>query len=119
MIQKFSILNTSDKCGVWAVGVFHLYKGFNRKSSTSGEFLKVSTKKVKPNNWVIKGSKHKSILNLVKKNKNKNDGSGFKLKINSCVLLKKRITPKGKELFGPTTFNIRRKKFINSFVGIL
>lgn len=119
MIQKFSKLCPSDKCGVWTVGVFHLYKGFNRRSTCSGEFIKVSTKKVKPNNWIIKGSKHKSIINLTKTNKVKNDGSKIKLKVNSCVLLKKRITPKGKELFGPTIFSIRRKKFINSFIGVL
>jgi len=36
---------------------------------------------------------------------------------NNVVLLKKRMTPQGKEIFGPTLYNIKRKKFVSSFVG--
>lgn len=119
MIQKYTKLNPIDKCGVWVVNTFHLYKGSNRKKSFYGDFVKVSVRKTKPNNWITNGSKLKAILNLTKKEIKKNDGCYFKVKFNSCILLKKRLTPKGKELFGPSTFLIKRKKFINSFIGIL
>jgi ribosomal protein L14 len=36
-----------------------------------------------------------------KKELHKNDGSFIKFKCNNIILLKKRLTPRGKELFGP------------------
>ena len=119
MILKFTKLIPLDKCGVWEVKTFHLYGGFYVKKLKSGGFIKVSIKKTKPNNWVSKGSKSKGIIVYNAKSISKTDGSTFKLKYNSIILLKKRLTPKGKEVFGPSLFFIRRKKFINSFVGIL
>jgi large subunit ribosomal protein L14 len=54
-----------------------------------------------------------------KKEVSKIDGSYVKFKFNSVVLLKKRLTPKGKEIIGPTLTNIKRKKFLASFAGII
>lgn len=119
MILKNTVLTPLDKCGVWEVKSFHLYGGFHVKSLKSGGFIKVSVKKTKPNNWVSKGSKIKSIVFYTKKELKKSDGSTLKFKYNSLILLKKRLTPKGKEIFGPSIFNIKRKKFISSFVGVL
>jgi ribosomal protein L14 len=50
MIQKNSIIIPCDKSGVQLVKVFHLYKGFFRKNSFVGDFIKVSVKETKPNN---------------------------------------------------------------------
>jgi hypothetical protein len=33
--------------------------------------------------------------------------------------LKKRMTPRGKELYGPITWKNKKKKFRSSFAGIL
>jgi ribosomal protein L14 len=119
MIFKYTKLIPLDKSGVWEVKTFHLYGGFYVKSLKSGGFIKISVRKTKPNNWVSKGSKSKAIIIYNSKELKKIDGSTYKLKYNSLVLLKKRLTPKGKEIFGPSVSNIRRKKFINSFVGVL
>lgn len=54
MIYKSSKLIPSDKCGVWVIKVFHLYRGFNRKVSFTGDFVKCSVKKVRPENWLKK-----------------------------------------------------------------
>ena len=54
MIQKSSILVPSDKCGVLTVNTFHLYNGFKRKFSKFGEYIKVSIRKTKPDNALVK-----------------------------------------------------------------
>jgi ribosomal protein L14 len=40
----------ADKCGVDFVKIFHLYRGFFRKKSKNGDFVKVSVRKTSPNN---------------------------------------------------------------------
>lgn len=108
-----------DKCGVWWVNVFHIYKGFNKKIGKSGSFVKVSVRNTRPNNWVVKKTKLNSIIMLVRKEIRLNDNSNLKFKYNNCILLKKRLTPKGKEIIGPGLKIIKRKKFLASFSGVL
>lgn len=119
MIQKGTYLVPMDKCGVWWVNVFHIYKGFNKKIGKTGNIVKVSVRNTKPNNWVLKKTKLNGILILTKKEIKLKDNSFFKFKYNNCILLKKRLTPKGKEIIGPGIKNIKRKKFLMSFSGVL
>lgn len=119
MIQKETNLKPMDKCGVWLVRVFHLYGGFNKKSSTISNFIKISVKRTQANNSVLKKTKLKAIITTVRKEINKIDGSFIKFKSNNVVLLKKRLTPKGKILIGPASINIKRKRFLNSFIGTI
>jgi len=116
---KESILIPADKCGVDTVKVFHLYRGFNRKSCGVGDFVKTSVQKTVPDNWIKKKSKLKGILVRTKFLINNNDGASFFFKENSVVLLKKRLSPKGKEVVGPSVRKIKRKKFVSSFAGSL
>jgi len=118
MIQKGTFLIPADKNGVWWVSSFHIYGGFFNKYAKTGYFLKVSVKKVKNNFWLTKKSKNKSIVLLTKKEINYNNFY-FKFKVNSCILLKKRLTSVGSEILGPALKKIKRKKFIYSFSGIL
>jgi ribosomal protein L14 len=115
MIQKGTYLIPMDKCGVWWVSVFHIYKGFNKKIGKSGSFVKISVKNTRPDNWVLKKSKLNGIIILTKKEVVLNDGSYIKFKYNNIVLLKKRLAAKGKEIIGPGLKNIKRKKFLMSF----
>jgi len=119
MIQKGSYLIPIDKNGVWSVNTFHLYGGFKKKISHISNFVKVSVRNVKPNNWILKKSKHISIITSTKKFINKSDGSNIYLKFNTNVLLKKRLSSKGREIIGPGLFNLKRKRFLNSFVKII
>lgn len=118
MIQKGSYLIPVDKNGVWLVSTFHIYGGFLNKYAKSGCFLKISIKKIKNNFWITKKSKINSILLLTKKEITLN-GFYFKFKINSCVVLKKRLSSLGSEISGPSLKKLKRKKFIYSFSGIL
>lgn len=115
MIQKNSILKPADNCGVIKSNVFHVYKGSKGKLAFTGDFLKTSAKLVKPENPIKKKSKIKAILIRTKFIVNRKDGSYISFKKNSLVLLKKRLTPKGKNIRGPIVRIIKRKKFISSF----
>lgn len=119
MIIKGSTLIPADKNGVWLVKTFHLYGGFLKKFSIVGDFIKISVRSTKLNSLVLKKSKLKSIIILTRKLQKKNDYSTFKFKYNSCVLLKRRLTPVGKEVYGPVTSIIKRKRFLYSFSGII
>lgn len=107
----------ADKCGVQFVKVFHLYRGFFRKNARNGDFVKNSVRKTLPDNWVKKKTKLKGIVIRTRFRVPKLDGSSFFFNENSVVLLKKRLTTKGKELVGPVVRIIKRKKFVNSFAG--
>merc|ERR1712045_1067945 len=50
MVYKGTNIIPADKCGVCHARVFHLYRGFNRKVSFVGEFIKVSVRRTKPEN---------------------------------------------------------------------
>lgn len=119
MLQKGSLVIPADKCGVWFGKIFHLYRGFNRKKSFTGDFIKLSVKKTRPENWLKKKSKVRAIIIRTCKENYKRDGTTFFFQNNNAVFLKKRLTPQGKEVIGPITYNIKRFKFVNSFPGIL
>lgn len=119
MIKKCTRLIPVDKSGVWEVKAIHLYKGFCRKTSYTGDFIRVSIKKTKPAMWKEKGARYSSLVTRVSKENFKLDGSSFFFKNNSCVVLKKRLSPLGKELFGPASGAVRRKKFLSAFAGVL
>jgi len=114
MIQKNSIIKPVDNCGILKSNVFHVYKNLN-KIALSGNFLKISAREIKPECLLKKKSKHISILIKTKYKNIKKDGSFIKFKKNGIVILKKRLTPKGSNLKGPVSRNVKRKKFISSF----
>jgi large subunit ribosomal protein L14 len=119
VIQKNTILIPSDKCGVLTVNTFHLYNGFKRKFSKFGEYIKVSIRKTKPENILTKKSKRKAIIIRTKKEITTIDGSFIRFDYNGVIVLKKRLTPEGKEIFGPIVRNFKKKKFLSSFPGLI
>jgi len=119
MIQKNTYLIPIDKNGVWKVKTFHLYKGFNRKISKISNFIKVSARLTKPNNWITKKSKHISLITHTNYKTTKLDGTLLFYRYNSNVLLKKRLSTKGREVLGPGLYNLKRKRFLNSFIKII
>jgi large subunit ribosomal protein L14 len=117
MIQKNSILKPFDNCGVLKVRVFHLYKSSQGRFAFIGDFIKVSAREVKPENPIKKKSKHRSIIIKSKFRSIRKDGSFVTFDENSLILLKKRLTPKGRILKGLISNDIKRKKFVSSFAG--
>ena len=118
MVQKFTIVIPIDKCGVYTANTFHLYKGFFRKFSKFGEYIKISIRKTKPENTLTKKTKKKAIIVRTKKKKSICDGSSIRFDHNGIVILKKRLTPEGKEIFGPILRSFKKKKIFIFLFGI-
>lgn len=119
MIQKGTYLIPADRCGVWWVKVFHLYNGWCRKVSHTGNFVKTSVKVTRLNNKVKVKTKIVGVIVRTKKEISKKDGSWIRFLENNVTLLKKRMSAKGKELYGPVSRNIKRKKFTAAFPAII
>lgn len=124
MIFKESWLSISDNTNVRWLQAFHLYKGFKRKFTKIGFFIKGSAKIVEPPRIEYKGFKFKynkkgdicrSLLIRTRYNIRKKDGSSVYFKYNDIILLKKKQEVKSKYLYGPVSYKIKRKKFISLF----
>lgn len=128
MIFKKTWLSVADNTNVRWIQIFHLYKGFHRKSSMIGFFVKGSARIVEPPRLEYKGFKFKfnkkgdicrGIIIRAKYVRRKNDGSSISFNNNNTILLKKKQDVKSKYIYGPTTSLIKRKKFITLFSTIL
>lgn len=119
MIQKESFLKPIDKTGALTVKTFHLYKGFHRKHAYVGNFIKISVKSIKPDTFIKK--KAKSIALVVRSvyKSTKQDGSFFFFKENSCLLIKRKMNLRSKDITDAGDYAIRRKKLFYKFPGIL
>lgn len=119
MLQKYSYVQPADKNGIILARIFHIYQGSYHRLALTGQFVKVSVKVTKPNNWLKKKAKLKAILIRSKQMRCNIDGLAYKFNLNEVVCLKKRLTPIGGEIRGPILKNLKRKKFINSFTGVI
>ena len=128
MIIKKAWLSVADNTNVTWLQAFHLYKGFNRKQTSIGYFLKGSARITRPPRIEYKGYKFKfnkkgdicrgllvrQAFPLVK-----SDGSVIYFKTNNLILIKKKQNPKSKYHFGPSTTLLKRKRFKALFPTIL
>lgn len=128
MIFKHSWLNVADNTNVKWIQIFHLYKGFNRRSTKIGFFVKGSARAVEPPRIEYKGFKFKfnkkgdicrGLIIRTKFRIKKDDGSSLYFKNNSTILLKKKQDVKSKYLYGPVSYKIKRKRFLNLFSFVL
>ena len=128
MISKETWLAISDNTNVRWLKVFHLYKGFQRRHSTLGLFVKGSARVVEPPRLEYKGFKFKfnkkgnicrSLLVRCVFKLRRADGSSLWFLGNSGVLIKKKQNIKSKYIQGPTTVNLKRKKFKTLFKTVL
>lgn len=117
MVQKSSIVVPADKSGALTVNIFHIYSKGRKKIGVVGDFVKTSVRELDVNPRIKKKSKHVAIFIRSKFRYKKIDGTFIYSDTNQVVLLKKRLTPVGKEIYGPIYRTIRRKKFISSFPG--
>jgi len=128
MIFKQSWLSVSDNTNVRWLQVFHLYKGFYRKSTKVGFFIKGTARVVEPPRIEYKGFKVKynkkgdicrGLIIRNRYNIKKYDGSSIYFSSNNTILLKKKQDVKSKYLYGPVSFSIKRKKFLSLFSIVL
>lgn len=126
MIQKLTVLLTTDKSGLNLIKTFHLYSGFHRHWSPIGFFTKGSArfainKKYKNMNIfrkikkVRKGLKIRNIITRQAYLMKRFDSSCLYVKDNTCLTLKKRKLLRSKYIFGPIFMNFRRPRFLNLY----
>lgn len=128
MIFKETWLSVSDNTNVRWLQAFQLYKGFKRKTTFVGYFIKGAAKIVEPPRIEYKGFKFKfnrkgdvcrGFIIRTARHIYKKDGSSTFFYNNNIVLLKKKQDLKSKYLFGPVPLQLRRKKFLNLFKTII
>ena len=128
MILRLSWLNISDNTNVKWLQVFHLYKGWKRKSTTLGFFVKGSARVVEPPRVEYKGFKFKfsrkgdicrSIIVQVNYRSKKLDGSTFVFPQNNAFLLRKKQDLRSKYIFGPISSVFKRKRFKTLFKTVI
>jgi len=119
VLIKESFLYVTDNTNVCWVKIFHLYKGFSRKKTYPGLFIKASARVVEPPRLEYKGFKYKySIKGDITRSwivrscfKSKHlDHSTTQFITNAGVLITKKQNIKSKFLNGPLPANIRNKK---------
>ena len=124
MLLKESWINISDNTNIRWVKIFHLYKGFFRKKTYNGLFVKGSARVVEPPRIEYKGFKYKYslkgdinrswVVRTIFKNCSK-DSSVILFGHNASILINKKQNVKSKFLNGPITQNIRIKKLHSVF----
>lgn len=127
MIFKKTWLNISDNTNVKWFQNFHLYKGFFRKSTKLGFFVKGSAKIIEPPQIEYKGFKIKFnkkgdiLRSIIIRNKffiKKNDGLILYFKFNNSLIIKKKSEIRSKYIYGPSTILLKRKKILSLFKQI-
>lgn len=116
MLQKLSLIIPCDSTGVFLARIFHIYQ---HKVASVGSFVKASIRVTKPRCKVKKKKKIKNFIIRTKFPLILPDTSFFITNANASVLLKKRLSTRGRVLFGPTTYTIKRRKFLKSFARVL
>ena len=128
MIYKQTWLTISDNTNVNWLQTFHLYRGFLRRVTSVGFFIKGSARSVEPPRLEYKGFKFKfnkkgdicrALIIRTKKPLRKRDGSVIYFNENAGILLKKKQDLKSKYLFGPVTSLMKRKKFKTLFKTVV
>lgn len=118
MFQKNSYSIPSDSSGIFLVRIIELRKCSTRKHAKIGRFLKVSIRNTKPELLKKRKKKNRAIVIRSKHFFKKVDNLTFNFIDNSLVILKKRMNTFGKEIFGPTSFDLKIKKFRVAFKNI-
>ena len=128
MLQKESWVYVSDNTNIRWLKLFHLYKGFFRKSTSDGFFVKGSARIVEPPRLEYKGFKYKFSLKgdiaraiIIRTNRKfqKIDSSSVRFYSNNLIVIKKKQDTRSKYVNGPVSKSLKRKKFISLFKTVI
>jgi ribosomal protein L14 len=124
LVQKLTWVNINDSTNIRWAKTFHLYKGFVRKKTKPGFFVKASARVVEPPRIEYKGFKYKYSVKgdicriyLVRSNYKLFNKSNFQLYFtgNAGFTIKKKNDPKSKFISGPVSRLIQRRKVLSLF----
>ena len=104
--------------------IFHLYKGFHRKKTSEGFFIKGSSRVVEPPRIEYKGFKYKykikgdicrSWLVRTSNNLHAKDGKSVRFSDNAGININKKVNIMSKYINGPVAKNLKKKKLVSLF----
>ncbi len=111
MFQKNSFSIPSDSSGILLTKVIQTRRCSSRRHATIGRFLLIVVKKTTTILNKIRKKKSRAITVRTKYIKYLKYGKYYNFFDNALVLLKKRMNARGKELYGPTSKELKIKKF--------
>ena len=111
MFQKNSFSIPSDSSGILLVKVIQTRRCDTRHHATICKFLKIVVRKTKTVLSKIRKKKSRALVIRTKYIKYLKQGKYYNFFDNALVLLKKRMNARGKELYGPTSKELKIKKF--------
>lgn len=124
MVMRKSWIYIADGTNVVWYRIFHLYKGFFRRVSYEGFFIKGSVRVVIPPQLEYRGFKRKyykkgqilrSLLVRTRWSRKKIDHSRIFYKSNDAILIKKKSELRSKYFYGPVSTIVGRKRFMALF----
>jgi len=128
MLLKESWIHISDNTNVCWIKIFHLYRGFWRKKTKPGLFIKGSARIVEPPRLEYKGFKYKYsikgditrvwFIRSVFTNLNIDKSTSI-FTNNSSISITKKQNIKSKFLNGPLPSNVRIKKLKTLYTTII
>lgn len=124
MIFKQTFLNISDSTNIKWLRTFHLYRGFSRKVSYPGFFIKGSARVLRSVGFnkslsklklFKKGAIVKVLLTSSKFRVSKLNGAKVIKTTNNGLILKKKFEFRAKYFYGFNNSSIKRKKIISMY----
>lgn len=128
LLQKESWLFITDNTNVKWVKIFHLYKGFKRKTSKESYFVKSSARVVEPPRIEYKGFKYKYKVKgdickvwICRTNKSRYlaDKRQTKFIGNAGLNVSKKAVIMSKYINGPISKSVRQKKLLTLFSVVI
>ena len=128
LLQKQTWLFLTDNTNVRWLKIFHLYKGFIRKTTHEGLFVKGSARIVEPPRIEYKGFKYRYKIKgdicrcwIARTNRRQyyNDGKCTQFNDNSGININKKVNIMSKYINGPISKSIKRKKLVILFKQVL
>lgn len=128
VLFKESWLFVADNTNIRWIKIFQLYKGFRRKSTKLGFFIKGSARVVEPPRIEYKGFKYKYSIKgdiarmliirspLAERNAT---GNSTRFEGSGGIVIKKRTDTRSRFLNGPISACLRRKKFQTLFKKVV
>lgn len=111
MFQKNSFSIPSDSSGILLVKVIQARRSNTKKHAKTGKFLRVVVRNTKVKLNKVKKKKSRAIVVRSNHPYYSKKGKYYLFFDNALVLLKKRMNSRGKELYGPTSKELKIRKF--------
>ena len=109
MIQMGTVLVVADNSGAKSVRCIKVLGGSKRRYAHIGDIIRVYVQVRDPKTKITKGSKFLAVVVRTATGVKRPDGSLIRFDSNACVIINTLKQPIGTRVFGPVTFELRRR----------